>query len=66
MYGVHPVYFAKNDKNRYMGIFNLNGSPADWWIQNNKETGEVRVNYIGVGGFVNLFIMLDETPDLVV
>ena len=38
-YGVHPIYWGKNDQSKYFAVFNLNAAPADWYIKNDPVTG---------------------------
>jgi alpha-glucosidase (family GH31 glycosyl hydrolase) len=66
MYGVHPIYYSKTGDSMFMGVFNLNADPSDWWIKNNKDTGEVRVNYLSVGGVIDNYFILGSTPDEII
>jgi len=64
MYGTHPFYMGKAT-NGWFGVFANNAAAQDWWITNDKETGDVNLKTIATGGTGDLYIMTADTPNAV-
>ena len=61
MYGTHPFYMGKATKS-WFGVFANNAAAQDWWITNDKETGNVNLKTIATGGAGDLYIMFADDP----
>lgn len=66
MYGTHPFYMARAHDESWFGVFTNLAAAQDWWIKNKADTGLVDVQTYAAGGVGDIYIMMDQTPDLVV
>lgn len=60
MYGTHPFYMFRHAKESWAGVFTKLAHAADWFITNNKVTGDIEVKTIATGGVADIYVMVDS------
>jgi alpha-glucosidase (family GH31 glycosyl hydrolase) len=60
MYGAHPFYMYRHAKDSWAGIFTKIAQAQDWFISNNKQTGDIDIKTIAVGGLGDIYVMIDQ------
>ena len=63
MYGTHPFVMGMASDNTWFGVFNNLAAAQDWWIANDKTTGNVAMKTLAVGGMGDLYFMNAGSPD---
>ncbi len=59
MYGSHPLYMYRHNKNSHVGVFTKIAHATDWYITNNKNKGLIDISMIGTGGVADIYVMVD-------
>ena len=65
MYGTHPFIMGKASDDTWFGVFNNLAAAQDWWLTNDKASGQVALTTIAVGGVGDLYFLSAATPDAV-
>lgn len=64
-YTVNPFFMAKS-RNGWFGVFINNAAAQDWNVFNDPMEGQTRLTIRATGGVGDIFVLLANTPELVV
>jgi alpha-glucosidase (family GH31 glycosyl hydrolase) len=56
----------KHNESAWVGVFTKLANAQDWWIKNDKTTGNINLQTVATGGVADIYIMKETTPDKVV
>lgn len=62
MYGTHPFYMAKATDANWFGVYTNLAAAQDWWVKNDKATGDVQINTYAAGGLGDMYFIFEQTP----
>ena len=60
--GVHPFIMGRATDSTWFGMYANLINAQDWYIKNNRTTGEVTVKVRAAGGLGDLFFMAEHDP----
>jgi alpha-glucosidase (family GH31 glycosyl hydrolase) len=65
VWGSHPMFFGRATDKSWFGVLYNNAVAQDWWVKNNKASGEVALKTIATGGASSLYFFFeDDANDL--
>jgi len=62
-YGSTPFIMGAASDSLWFGVYSNVAAAQDWKINNNEDTGEVRINFFATGGQGDISVMIAETAN---
>eukprot|EP00347_Sterkiella_histriomuscorum_P022543 403338093 len=65
IYGVHPFFMYKRNKDSWVGVLYKLANAQDWYVKNDKTNGKVALQTYATGGVGDITIMVGSSPQAV-
>jgi len=62
-YSTHPFILGKAFDKTWFGVFINNAAAQDWYIKNNKTSGDVDVKVLSTGGIGDMYFFTGSNPN---
>lgn len=62
-YSTHPFILGKAFDKTWFGVFVNNAAAQDWYIKNNKTSGDVDVKVLSTGGIGDMYFFTGSNPN---